>query len=178
MEGAEAAVSPQVKQGAAPRGAEPLRAQSAEALQRRGAALKLSVFPRRCRFDLLLLVSVFIPAPCVLVLTTCCRSEEDSEGNRDICSEILQMKALERLTSTVRRHSRNFGLFPTRKTNKLGFLFASIANFFFCFVFFRNRYKVSWQQLWPGRLAKLVSVFLLTKKKNTSYTLTLKKINI
>ncbi|XP_012773762.1 rap guanine nucleotide exchange factor (GEF) 5a isoform X1 [Maylandia zebra] len=28
-------------------------------------------------------------------------SEEDSEGNRDICSEILQMKALERLTSTV-----------------------------------------------------------------------------
>lgn len=29
------------------------------------------------------------------------RSEEDSEGNRDICSEILQMKALERLTSTV-----------------------------------------------------------------------------
>lgn len=29
------------------------------------------------------------------------RPEEDSEGNRDICSEILQMKALERLTSTV-----------------------------------------------------------------------------
>ncbi|XP_056876112.1 rap guanine nucleotide exchange factor 5 [Takifugu flavidus] len=28
-------------------------------------------------------------------------SEEDSEGNRDICSEMLQMKALERLTSTV-----------------------------------------------------------------------------
>uniref|UniRef100_A0A1A8L617 Rap guanine nucleotide exchange factor (GEF) 5 n=1 Tax=Nothobranchius pienaari TaxID=704102 RepID=A0A1A8L617_9TELE len=28
-------------------------------------------------------------------------SDEDSEGNRDICSEILQMKALERLTSTV-----------------------------------------------------------------------------
>ncbi|KAM8767397.1 rap guanine nucleotide exchange factor 5 [Acanthopagrus schlegelii] len=28
-------------------------------------------------------------------------AEEDSEGNRDICSEILQMKALERLTSTV-----------------------------------------------------------------------------
>ncbi|XP_034016644.1 rap guanine nucleotide exchange factor 5 [Thalassophryne amazonica] len=28
-------------------------------------------------------------------------SEEDSEGNRDICGEILQMKALERLTSTV-----------------------------------------------------------------------------
>ncbi|XP_047186150.1 rap guanine nucleotide exchange factor 5 isoform X2 [Scophthalmus maximus] len=28
-------------------------------------------------------------------------SEQDSEGNRDICSEILQMKALERLTSTV-----------------------------------------------------------------------------
>ncbi|XP_054618799.1 rap guanine nucleotide exchange factor 5 isoform X2 [Dunckerocampus dactyliophorus] len=28
-------------------------------------------------------------------------SEEDSEGNRDVCSEILQMKALERLTSTV-----------------------------------------------------------------------------
>ncbi|XP_078811512.1 rap guanine nucleotide exchange factor (GEF) 5a isoform X2 [Oryzias latipes] len=28
-------------------------------------------------------------------------SEEDSEGNRDICSEILQLKALERLTSTV-----------------------------------------------------------------------------
>uniref|UniRef100_A0A3P8VHF4 DEP domain-containing protein n=1 Tax=Cynoglossus semilaevis TaxID=244447 RepID=A0A3P8VHF4_CYNSE len=28
-------------------------------------------------------------------------SEEDSEGNRDICSEILQMRALERLTSTV-----------------------------------------------------------------------------
>ncbi|KAM9386327.1 rap guanine nucleotide exchange factor 5 [Pholidichthys leucotaenia] len=28
-------------------------------------------------------------------------SEEDSGGNRDICSEILQMKALERLTSTV-----------------------------------------------------------------------------
>ncbi|KAJ4927921.1 hypothetical protein JOQ06_015722, partial [Pogonophryne albipinna] len=28
-------------------------------------------------------------------------SEEDSEGNRDICSEILQMKALERLTSTL-----------------------------------------------------------------------------
>ncbi|KAM8841463.1 rap guanine nucleotide exchange factor 5 [Spinachia spinachia] len=29
------------------------------------------------------------------------QSEEDSEGNRDICSEMLQMKALERLTSTV-----------------------------------------------------------------------------
>uniref|UniRef100_A0A8C3AWV6 DEP domain-containing protein n=1 Tax=Cyclopterus lumpus TaxID=8103 RepID=A0A8C3AWV6_CYCLU len=29
------------------------------------------------------------------------RCPEDSEGNRDICSEILQMKALERLTSTV-----------------------------------------------------------------------------
>ncbi|KAM4597637.1 rap guanine nucleotide exchange factor 5-like, partial [Polymixia lowei] len=28
-------------------------------------------------------------------------SEEDSEGNRDICGEILQMRALERLTSTV-----------------------------------------------------------------------------
>ncbi|XP_077446301.1 rap guanine nucleotide exchange factor (GEF) 5a [Stigmatopora argus] len=28
-------------------------------------------------------------------------SEEDSEGNRDVCSEILQMKALEMLTSTV-----------------------------------------------------------------------------
>ncbi|XP_041867854.1 rap guanine nucleotide exchange factor 5 isoform X1 [Melanotaenia boesemani] len=28
-------------------------------------------------------------------------SEEDSEGNRDMCSEFLQMKALERLTSTV-----------------------------------------------------------------------------
>ncbi|XP_037329897.2 rap guanine nucleotide exchange factor 5 [Pungitius pungitius] len=28
-------------------------------------------------------------------------SEEDSEGNRDICGEMLQMKALERLTSTV-----------------------------------------------------------------------------
>ncbi|KAL6460477.1 hypothetical protein MHYP_G00304430 [Metynnis hypsauchen] len=27
--------------------------------------------------------------------------EEDPEGKRDICSEILQMKALERLTSTV-----------------------------------------------------------------------------
>uniref|UniRef100_A0AAQ4QE53 DEP domain-containing protein n=1 Tax=Gasterosteus aculeatus aculeatus TaxID=481459 RepID=A0AAQ4QE53_GASAC len=29
------------------------------------------------------------------------RCPEDSEGNRDICSEMLQMKALERLTSTV-----------------------------------------------------------------------------
>uniref|UniRef100_A0A3Q2Y680 DEP domain-containing protein n=1 Tax=Hippocampus comes TaxID=109280 RepID=A0A3Q2Y680_HIPCM len=28
----------------------------------------------------------------------------DSEGNRDVCSEILQMKALERLTSTVRQY--------------------------------------------------------------------------
>ncbi|KAM6959559.1 rap guanine nucleotide exchange factor 5 [Aplochiton taeniatus] len=28
-------------------------------------------------------------------------SEEDAEGNRDICAEILQMRALERLTSTV-----------------------------------------------------------------------------
>ncbi|CAL8362275.1 unnamed protein product, partial [Arctogadus glacialis] len=28
-------------------------------------------------------------------------SEEDSEGNRDICGEMLQMRALERLTSTV-----------------------------------------------------------------------------
>lgn len=37
-----------------------------------------------------------------MCVTVCVhRSEEDSEGNRDICSEILQMKALERLTSTV-----------------------------------------------------------------------------
>lgn len=42
-----------------------------------------------------------LKALCVCVTVCVHRSEEDSEGNRDICSEILQMKALERLTSTV-----------------------------------------------------------------------------
>lgn len=42
-----------------------------------------------------------LKALCVCVTVCLHRSEEDSEGNRDICSEILQMKALERLTSTV-----------------------------------------------------------------------------
>ncbi|CAL1584536.1 unnamed protein product [Knipowitschia caucasica] len=42
-------------------------------------------------------------------------SEEDSEGNRDICGEILQMKALERLTSTVQNE---LAVALARKTRK------------------------------------------------------------
>ncbi|XP_029022949.1 rap guanine nucleotide exchange factor 5 [Betta splendens] len=42
-------------------------------------------------------------------------SKEDSEGNRDICSEILQMKALERLTSTVQSE---LAVALARKTRK------------------------------------------------------------
>lgn len=103
----------------------------------------------------------------------CCRSEEDSEGNRDICSEILQMKALERLTSTVSRHPENLLL---RKTNKFEFLFVLID--IFLFLFFRNRYKVSWRLLWPGRLAKPVSVLLLTKKNNFKKKIIKKKYRI
>lgn len=87
----------------------------------------------------------------------CCRSEEDSEGNRDICSEMLQMKALERLTSTV-------------SVTMFGECFAALSSQFksihekvwtneshLC----SKRYKVSWRQLSPERPVKHVSVPVL-----------------
>ena len=60
----------------------------------RTTALQGTFTPAGCRIlnTLQLLIKLFSVSP---------RSEEDSEGNRDMCSEILQMKALERLTSTV-----------------------------------------------------------------------------
>lgn len=120
--------------------------------------MKLSVFSAAA-FFFFLLICLYLLIHLCIYLFVCCRSEEDSEGNRDICSEILQMKALERLTSTVSRHSK---LFIKKTENKFEFLFVLID--IFLFLFFRNRYKVSWRLLWPGRLAKPVSVLLLTKK--------------
>lgn len=157
-------MSLQVNQGAAQRRAEQLRSQSTETFQR-SCDETFCVF---CCCFFLKFICIYLLICLCIYLFVCCRSEEDSEGNRDICSEILQMKALERLTSTVSRHSENF--FFLRKTNKFEFLFVLIDIFLF-FLFFRNRYKVSWRLLWPGRLAKPVSVFLLTKKT------TLKKKN-
>lgn len=76
------------------------------------------------------------------------RSEEDSEGNRDICSEILQMKALERLTSTV---SLTFDAILLKST--FWILFLKLV------MFLLNRYKVNWQWLSLVRLAKHVSKY-------------------
>lgn len=80
-----------------------------------------------------------------------CRSEEDSEGNRDICSEMLQMRALERLTSTV----------SVRLSGECLLLYQLLYSctwkvwpLNFC----SNRYKVSWLQLSPEKLVKHVSV--------------------
>lgn len=81
-----------------------------------------------------------------------CRSEEDSEGNRDICSEMLQMKALERLTSTVR--VANFGQQLLDYQLILKSIYGKFDHRFIC----SKRYKVSWRQLSPERLAKHVSV--------------------
>lgn len=78
------------------------------------------------------------------------RSEEDSEGNRDICSEILQIKALERLTSTVSVCRK-----PTSKCSCCNHL-----NCVFIFISIFSRYKASWLQLSPERLVKLVSIIL------------------
>lgn len=139
-----------MNQGAAQRRAERLRSQSTE------------IFQRSCGETFCFMLLLFLFIPLCIHLFVCCRSEEDSEGNRDICSEILQMKALERLTSTVSRHSENF--FSYFKKNKQIRSFFCLDSCFFAFVF-RNRYKVSWQLLWPGRLAKLVSVLLLTTTK-------------
>lgn len=84
------------------------------------------------------------------VCVTVCvhRSEEDSEGNRDICSEILQMKALERLTSTVS---------VCLKITQIQNLLTSQKNLLF-WRRLSNRCKVSWRLLLPERLAKLVSM--------------------
>lgn len=73
-----------------------------------GVAMKLSVFSAAAFF---FFICIYLLIRSCIYLFVCCRSEEDSEGNRDICSEILQMKALERLTSTVSRHSENFFFF-------------------------------------------------------------------
>lgn len=80
-----------------------------------------------------------------------CRSDEDSEGNRDICSEMLQMKALERLTSTVSAGERLL-------------LHQLVCGRFDHSVVCSKRYKVSWRQLSPERLVKHVSVHAVDVK--------------
>lgn len=98
----EAAVCLQVNQGAAQRRAAQVRSQSKDTFQQ---------WCREsfCLFCCCCFISCYFINVCVYFIYlfshsfVFCRSAEDSEGNRDICSEILQMKALERLTSTVSR---------------------------------------------------------------------------